>query len=69
MVKATWSMLACVCVLAAACAPSRVSVGTEPTVPAAANPDENRTIVFATRNEPVYISKRGLQSTAPLSRQ
>jgi peptide/nickel transport system substrate-binding protein len=51
--------------LLAACAPGQPGGGSNVQVPAAANPDENRTLVFATRHEPVYISKRGLQTTAP----
>src|SRR4030095_13187531 len=31
----------------------------------AGNQDDNRTLVFATRYEPVYISTRGFKSTAP----
>ncbi|MPZ13848.1 MAG: hypothetical protein GEU73_05400 [Chloroflexi bacterium] len=50
-----------------ACAPVGGGVGPRGDAPAQAppNPDENRTLVFATRHEPVYIAKRGLQSTAP----
>lgn len=58
-------VLSFLAVLATACGPGGAGVAPQGQAPVAANPDENRTLVFATRHEPVYISKRGLQSTAP----
>src|SRR5688572_9923805 len=51
--------------LLAACAPGQGVGRPDSAAAVPANADENRTLVFATRHEPVYISKRGLQSTAP----
>src|SRR5687768_13587546 len=60
------SVLALFSILITACSPA--SSATRPagdTGAQAGNADANRTLVFATRHEPVYIAKRGLQSTAP----
>jgi ABC-type transport system substrate-binding protein len=58
--------LALFSILIAACSPASSSTRpTGDTSARAGNPDQNKTLVFATRHEPVYISKRGLQSTAP----
>ncbi|MEA2642643.1 MAG: peptide/nickel transport system substrate-binding protein [Chloroflexota bacterium] len=57
--------LTALALLASACGPAAPSVAPQSQAPAATSPDDTRTLVFATRNEPVYISKRGLQSTAP----
>ena len=65
MFKTAISGIALLSLLVAACSPGPSATRSDAQAPAAANPDESRTLVFATRHEPVYISKRGLQSTAP----
>jgi peptide/nickel transport system substrate-binding protein len=58
-----WLVL--VSLIVGACSPGPSALRSENQEPTVTSQDDNRTLVFATRNEPVYISKRGLQSTAP----
>ena len=59
------TFFALLCFAGVACAPTSGPGRSDARSQPAPDLDAARTIVFATRNEPVYVSKRGLQSTAP----